>query len=672
MAMKTKLKGQSGVKGLLLVHGEKILMVAVAIAAGYLVYSALGVDRLPDQYRAEELKSKVQQSSQTVANMSWEEALSQHRDKIKIDEPLKTDAVAIGPPLYGDIFKHGPDRSVLAQGARRTDPTLLAALDVRAVGGSGLLGFEDPVTRERHELKMRERAQQKEQEDKKFRERESEANTRRGGRRRGGREEDSREAIDREHPHRRLITGGRGRPGVDLRGGELVELSRWVTVVAKVPIKNQMRMYRDAFENASGGFDSITDAPVYRGYVVQRAEVVPGQQPLQWQPVPVYDAKSTSNPRLISQVMAAEYVEALEKRAAAEWAGGGAAEVVDFNYLYPRPGLVYPLPPLIGREWGREATHPDIPLLKDNVPVEQPTTVATNAPATADAQSGGGFRTNYQPGAIGRTGREEGMSARERFEERASGRWNESGRESEQVDRTGRQAMGATTAVDANFYLLRFFDFTVEPGKRYKYRVQLVLNDPNLPYLATPNVLDPAVLNRLRNIPRGKDGRPALDILPAPWSEPSPIVGVPGDGYVRLASTQPGEEPTVNLLVEGFGRLPETGSLIQAAKVKEKVLRGTVANFVEASEFIIDEGTHVDRADKFSFTTGLTVLDMRGGEKLGRSDLTTPGRMILMGPTGGLFIRRELDDAEDVQTNRELFAKPRPGTSEDERSRSGR
>jgi hypothetical protein len=63
---------------------------------------------------------------------------------------------------------------------------------------------------------------------------------------------------------------------------------------------------------------------------------------------------------------------------------------------------------------------------------------------------------------------------------------------------------------------------------------------------------------------------------------------------------------------------------------------------------------------------------MRGGEKLGRSDLTTPGRMILMGPTGGLFIRRELDDAEDVQTNRELFAKPRPGTSEDERSRSGR
>ena len=28
-------------------------------------------------------------------------------------------------------------------------------------------------------------------------------------------------------------------------------------------------------------------------------------------------------------------------------------------------------------------------------------------------------------------------------------------------------------------WLLRFFDFSVEPGKKYKYRVQLVMLDPN-------------------------------------------------------------------------------------------------------------------------------------------------------------------------------------------------
>ena len=36
-----------------------------------------------------------------------------------------------------------------------------------------------------------------------------------------------------------------------------------------------------------------------------------------------------------------------------------------------------------------------------------------------------------------------------------------------------------TVAKGVDFWLLRFFDFSVQPGKRYKYRVRLVLADPN-------------------------------------------------------------------------------------------------------------------------------------------------------------------------------------------------
>lgn len=207
-------------------------------------------------------------------------------------------------------------------------------------------------------------------------------------------------------------------------------------------------------------------------------------------------------------------------------------------------------------------------------------------------------------------------------------------------------------------YLLRFFDFTVEPGKRYTYRVRLVIKDPNQPLFATPSVLDGAVLDRLRK--SQVNGVPNRYIY-APWSEPSPAVGIPLDGRVRLASTTPGDEGRANLVVDGFGKAADTGTWVQAAKTKE-FPRGAVVNFVEDSEYLIETQTHVDRYDSFKFLTGITVLDMRGGEKHGRGDLTAPSRVMVMGPSGNLEIRRELDDAADVQTHRNIFTKPRPGT----------
>ena len=60
-------------------------------------------------------------------------------------------------------------------------------------------------------------------------------------------------------------------------GDERIEKAFWAMVVAKVPIKEQLKLYRDAFENTRGGFDPQYDFPRYAGYFVERAEVRPGK-----------------------------------------------------------------------------------------------------------------------------------------------------------------------------------------------------------------------------------------------------------------------------------------------------------------------------------------------------------------------------------------------------------
>jgi hypothetical protein len=170
-------------------------------------------------------------------------------------------------------------------------------------------------------------------------------------------------------------------------------------------------------------------------------------------------------------------------------------------------------------------------------------------------------------------------------------------------------------------------------------------------------VLDPAVLERLKLVPKGPNG--LRDYLLGEWSDPSPVVGVPLDGRVRLAGATAGDDAKASFLVDGFGRAPDTGVWVQASKLKD-FSRGGIVNFVEDAEYLIDTRTHIDEYDSFKFHTGITVLDVRGGEKLSR-DLQAPSRVMLMGPSGELKIRRELDDAPEVESHKAMFAKPKPG-----------
>ena len=46
----------------------------------------------------------------------------------------------------------------------------------------------------------------------------------------------------------------------------------------------------------------------------------------------------------------------------------------------------------------------------------------------------------------------------------------------------GMYGAGMTYGPTVDYLLIRFFDFNVEMGKKYRYRIQLLLEDPNHPF----------------------------------------------------------------------------------------------------------------------------------------------------------------------------------------------
>jgi hypothetical protein len=210
-----------------------------------------------------------------------------------------------------------------------------------------------------------------------------------------------------------------------------------------------------------------------------------------------------------------------------------------------------------------------------------------------------------------------------------------------------------TVAKGVDYWLLRFFDFSVEPGKRYKYRVKLVLADPN--HQLPANMLAPSVLDRKDR----KDHRFVEE-----WSDPTPTVGIPLAGSAKLAKVKlpaPGnfnDEPSATLLVESFDVDAENNA-IQAAREVD-LRRGSVANLTaRKQEYLGPDGTWIDEVESFKFHTGITVLDMAGGESMGRE--TLPAKVLLMGPHGEMYVRNEIDDKPAVDYHKAVFDKKNQG-----------
>lgn len=205
------------------------------------------------------------------------------------------------------------------------------------------------------------------------------------------------------------------------------------------------------------------------------------------------------------------------------------------------------------------------------------------------------------------------------------------------------------------FYLFRYFDTSVKPGKTYRYQLLLHMDDPNNPVSGSPpppDTLDQKVSERL--LKTRKPGRRAPQ---SAWSKPAyvalgsrmlagNVVAAPTAPAGSSGQRFPSDEPLANVMVTSFQF--ESGASIPLVK---KVYRGTVANFDDSVWYWPPVGINAQRAEDHSFRTNATVLDIRGGQPLVGTSLNAPGVLLVFDKAGRMSVVDELDDATTYHTN---------------------
>jgi hypothetical protein len=686
--MKANLKGLGGIKGLALRHGEKIVIAIIGLLALWFVYSSLNLPSLDETKQAPALASLVSTTKTSITNSTWPAAGSEEAKDIREYNPIaKHAAVAVDPDKYS--FR-GIDPPVLAATLLRGDPVLLGAVDLKVYGNSAILAYRDEKTQEEQERRRRLKEEEKERERERLAaQQQAEGAEEPGGRRagRGGPEEIDAAVFDPDHPERRLIEGTGTPVGVPLQGGERLERVAWATIVAKVPIREQLELFQDAFRNARG-YDAARDFPQYVGFQVQRSEVVAGK-PAEWKAIYVYDGQRKNFPNApAGKFVNVTTITKLKELEGREWAGP-AIEPVDARWTDMM--LTMPLPPLVGRNFGADATHPDIPLAENApppevevVPVDDPTQQQpTDGQDDSDFNAGvagqqrpAGSEFAMQPRAagpgfgFGPEGRGPSLGFRRGYGGPEGGEFGPGmrmGPEGGGSSFAGGISSGQRSVLprEVDDLLLRFFDYTVEPGKEYQYRVRVFLADPNSSFALESGVLDGAVVDR--RIKEKKEAESKKAQVPwyraAEWSEPSPVVGIPSGGSVHLAEAElpsgktANDEPAVKLIAETFDIEPD-GSAIHVAQETE-FRRGAVINLKGKMKYTGENDRWIDTKDSYALNTGLTILDIDGGEQLVR-DSVAPSRVLLMDGSGQLFVREQQDDTTNVQRLRFVFSdKPR-------------
>jgi len=199
------------------------------------------------------------------------------------------------------------------------------------------------------------------------------------------------------------------------------------------------------------------------------------------------------------------------------------------------------------------------------------------------------------------------------------------------------------------FALFRYFDSTVEPGHRYRYRVRLGLWDVNA--MQPEKFLDKEVGQRLNqekvaNLAKKKKSVPNGYVF-TEWSEPSPVAVVPLPGLVYVATAEPARnvnaEPEATLVVKSLESDPAAEVAIGGMFTRGAVLNSKQkAQIIWSSVFRVDPEKPQD-SPTFDFLTGLTLVDFEGGEELWNNrDLTAPARALVMDSAGRMMMKDEL------------------------------
>jgi hypothetical protein len=137
------------------------------------------------------------------------------------------------------------------------------------------------------------------------------------------------------------------------------------------------------------------------------------------------------------------------------------------------------------------------------------------------------------------------------------------------------------------------------------------------------------------------------------WSEPSPVAVVPEPGLIFIAQTKDvaSAEPEARLIVKSVDS-------VNAAEIAHNnwYARGSVLNFAKQAQVIWSSLYKVSAEEPtesplFRFLTGLTLVDVDGGEQMTKNrKLLAPARMLMMDSAGRLRMQNELDESKTVRS----------------------
>jgi hypothetical protein len=750
-----KILGDGGIKGFFALHAEKLVFGLVILLVVFFVYSSATQEGISLSETPEKLKNEAQTARGHITDDHWE-VLEQDRVKMVGDYPVR--AREIRTAIQYD--QYAPDRPLLARDPTpseqpRRDPELFAPIKVEAKGGVYSLAWRldepnDPFAEDSDAL-----AQPKETpKPKKRRERRPGRGSLYGDDMYGSEGEmgPGYDSMGMGDEYGGSMAGG-GMPGATQ--GAVRRVSSWflehysngfrptvaggaargliaprsvglVSVTALVPFERQWDEYERVLAEAMG-YNPTVDVPNFLWFEAERAEVTEDEEaPLEWRPV--------SSTRYTWEFLTRRYA-------------GVPTEVADPNYVRPN-SLTMPIPPILQKPFQDLALHSEVPQFRT-----RRTTTGTKprpelppdiSPDEADELAEGGtLMPRGRPGAGGMPGGTGmgmpggmgmgpggmgmgmpggmgmgtpggmGMGGDEYGSEMYGGEYGSDmyggdmygsdmyGSEGSEygMDYGGGARVAARRPV-VQYLMVRFFDHAAEVGKSYRYRVRVVLEDPNRPMnpQAEPSrrMLDPEVIARIDQIeaqdrtyqeqlertskpprapywtlpPWGERERPARTFfVRTQWSEPSEACTVQGnEDFVAGSVTPPRYRP---LAVSTNGPAPEalisdaTGNLVVVAwdwrrgtevPGERTVRRGSFLNFEQNADVMHPVTTQLKTLEDYRFNSRGLVLDMRGGEVLmvdedgdEKIELSAPAEFMLFDAKGNLIVRNEVNDIEDYR-----------------------
>lgn len=398
------------------------------------------------------------------------------------------------------------------------------------------------------------------------------------------------------------------------QGGGYTEGRYWIAVTGLIPVGKEFKQYDEKFRNAQYT-DLNRDVPKYVFYELQRGHRGENGE-ISWESLDLQKV----------------YDEEIDR-----WNGVGL-DPVSPNHISPifndeSPRLTMVCPPLLNKTFGEEASNvPAIPLLSDEQ-LEEQFSLLEDQDKTAKNE-------NIKKNDFSR------IRNTSIFDETAVKNMSAISRQSASVNTKKQPGTVVSKNMKDDYYLFRHFDFDVQEGITYYYRVKLYLANPN--YGLDANLVEnPSTLSQAT--------------VETDYSEPSNPVSLGKESRILAESLEPGtrpeSEPKITLTSIYFNTEDAHESLVQ----DKRVVRGQVANFYKEQHKPIEmdgvptisSSTNKNNRKNARVTvdhvSDVCVLDSSGGYKIPGGDLRSPAKLLLLEPSGLVELRRLQSDQKELQ-----------------------